>query len=89
MPGKSNVLKRRTNVDNKKDDMYWAEGPYNDGAEARIVAQAPIAACPNPETIGQFAVDSWKAGWRDADRQLTAEKPAWDRLPAESREISA
>lgn len=57
-----------------EDNWQYAEGPWNDGAEARIVAREPISACPSAEVIGEYSAYSWRAGWADADMQIAGEK---------------
>jgi hypothetical protein len=47
------------------EDVEWAKGPFDDGAEARIFNYA-LDQCPSEDTIGPFAVKSWRAGWADA-----------------------
>jgi hypothetical protein len=56
-----------------EDNWQWAQGPWEDGAEARIVHKATIEEAPSVEQIGEFAHASWKAGWADADMQLKSE----------------
>jgi hypothetical protein len=59
--------------DEIEDNWQWAEGPWNDGAESRIVYGQAIDQGPTVDTIGQLAHDSWIAGWTDADMQLSSE----------------
>jgi hypothetical protein len=54
------------------DVIEWAKGPFDDGAEARIFGYG-LDQCPSEDTIGPFAVRSWKAGWADADAQIAAD----------------
>lgn len=56
-----------------EDNWQWAEGPWNDGAEARIVYKQDLEQGPTEEQVGKFAYDSWRAGWADADMQLKSE----------------
>jgi hypothetical protein len=59
-----------------EDNLAWAEGSWNDGAEARIVAKEPITAGPSADVVGEWAAQSWKAGWADADMQIMSERAA-------------
>lgn len=47
----------------------WNKGCYDDGAEARIMGYGKDQ-CPNEESIGRFARESWLAGWDDLDAEL-------------------
>lgn len=51
------------------EQIEYAKGPFNDGAEARIFGYG-LDQCPNEDVIGSFAVSSWKAGWKDAHVQI-------------------
>lgn len=61
--------------DSSQESVEWAKGPFDDGALARIYGQ-PIDAHPSVDTIGPFAVASWRAGWADADVNIAADKAA-------------
>ena len=53
--------------------VRWAEGPFNDGYEARAVYQVGLDHCPSQEVVGEWAAKSWRAGWADADATLASE----------------
>lgn len=60
---------------NSREDVRWNEGAFNDGAEARLVYDAPITAAPSADVIGDWCHKSWRAGWADADQSLASETP--------------
>jgi hypothetical protein len=47
----------------------WAEGPYWEGHQSRCDGHG-LRHCPNSDTIGIFAHNSWVAGWEDADQEI-------------------
>jgi hypothetical protein len=53
-----------------REDVPWNQGCFDDGAEARIMGHG-LDQCPSVDVIGEFAAQSWRAGWADADMQLT------------------
>jgi len=55
-----------------QQEIEWAKGPFNDGAEARIFGYG-LDQCPSEDVIGTFAVASWLAGWADANKQILAD----------------
>lgn len=57
------------------EDIEWAQGLFSDGSLARIM-KYPITECPSADTIGEFAAKSWRAGWRDADAGISADREA-------------
>lgn len=60
---------------NSREELEWAKGPFDDGAEARIFGYGRDQ-CPGEDSIGPFAVKSWKAGWADADASIAADLEA-------------
>ncbi len=65
-------LSNPTDRFNSREEFEWAKGPFNDGAEARILGYG-LDQCPCEATVGPFAVRSWRAGWTDADMTLGRE----------------
>lgn len=57
---------------NSSEDIEWAKGAFDDGAEARIFGYGRDQ-CPSADTIGEFAQRSWLAGWIDADTIISSE----------------
>lgn len=57
---------------NSNEDIEWAKGSFDDGAEARIFGYGKDQ-CPGAETIGEFARRSWLAGFADADMTIASE----------------
>lgn len=53
------------------EDVEWAKGSFDDGAEARIFGYG-LDQCPSEDAIGTFAANSWRAGWCDADGQISS-----------------
>ena len=56
-----------------EDNWRWVQGPWEDGAEARIVHKQTIDQGPTVDQVGITAYDSWRAGWADADMRLKSE----------------
>ena len=59
--------------------IQWAEGPFAEGARARIDGFGRQHV-PSEEAIGAFARRSWLAGWADADKGILADGLA-DSMP--------
>jgi hypothetical protein len=57
-----------------REDMEWNKGCFDDGALARLLGSS-IDSHPSADTIGEFAVKSWRAGWCDADADLASKSP--------------
>ena len=62
--------------DSQEDNWRWAKGAWEEGATARIVHKQALHQAPTIDQVGQLAHDSWKAGWCDADMQLSSENEA-------------
>lgn len=55
-----------------KEETEWAQGPFNDGSQARIDGFSQQH-CPDESKVGQFAAQSWRAGWADAEQDITVD----------------
>lgn len=50
--------------------MNWNKGCYEDGYAARMVYQVELGAAPKADIVGDFARESWVAGYQAAENEL-------------------
>lgn len=52
------------------DEQIWNQGAFDDGYAARYVYDQTLDQCPSVDVSGRFYVESWRAGWAEADREI-------------------